>query len=71
MSDVGDLLDFSSPRAVGNYRKFLLDELENRLAIHAWECSDTDYNLTDFDCLLLRVSYEVDATLIPMSLNDM
>ena len=40
-----------------NSRRFLLDELENRLAIHSWECSDTDYNSTDFGCLLLQVSF--------------
>ena len=58
------LLDFSSLKLefVGNFRQFLLDELENRRTIHSWECLDTDENITDLGCLLLLASYEDEAT---------
>ena len=54
--------NYWSKTIAGIYRKFLLGELQNRLAIQSWECSDTDFSSTDFGCLLLQVSYEDEAT---------
>ena len=58
--DCCNFLSFEGPQL--NYRIFLLDELEKRLAIHSGECSDSDYTSTDFGCLLLQASYEDEAT---------